>query len=71
MCDKELLPCPFCGGEAELRTIDKELCYVVCTKCHSVSCVDIEKTTVSIWNTRTNTIPMGNGEDYEVTHNDR
>lgn len=30
---EKLKPCPFCGGEAELRTIGK-LAYVECSICH-------------------------------------
>ena len=34
---KQLLPCPFCGGEVELRTKivrSDETAFIHCTKCH-------------------------------------
>jgi Lar family restriction alleviation protein len=60
--DKELLPCPFCGGEAEY---DYEHMigdvYAECNKVYSVQCNDCEayvfsdfgeKECIELWNTR-------------------
>ena len=50
----ELLPCPFCGGEAEFNTY-KTTCSVDCPKCrigtYQVS-LDDYKSAVEAWNTR-------------------
>lgn len=87
MANKELLPCPFCGGEAEFGVVprghDIMSMYVVCAKCsargepfkydywqHKRKLEQREKA-IKAWNTRTSKIPVGNGENYEVTHNDR
>lgn len=32
---EKLLPCPFCGGKAEIRILDRDdWCHCDCTKCH-------------------------------------
>ena len=70
MKNKELLPCPFCGGEAEVVNILwLEDCFLTCKGCGIVTpSYDTEKEAINAWNTRTNTIPVGNGQDYEVTN---
>lgn len=89
MKNKELLPCPFCGGEVGIRlTGDTELWWLISnrkidnkTVCRVFMESDIfpaeelmttgleeKDKLIARWNTRTNTIPVGNGEDYEVTH---
>ena len=71
MSDKKLLPCPFCGGNA---TISKYPGFYMarCLKCGvETNVFAMKEQAVDAWNTRTNTIPVGNGQDYEVTHNDR
>lgn len=84
MKNKELLPCPFCGGEAKLGTKahghNIMSVYAVCTHCdargepfeydywqHKRKLEQREKA-IAAWNTRTNKIEVGNGENYEVTH---
>ncbi len=88
MKNKKLLPCPFCGGEAEFyRTAIKtngSWCDSVVVRCKVCkaranrvlydakkhpNCEEYEEARTA-WNTRTKTIPVGNGENYEVTHND-
>ncbi|MBR5874833.1 MAG: Lar family restriction alleviation protein [Oscillospiraceae bacterium] len=75
MKNKELLPCPFCGGEAEMFPMNIKPQYgywVVCSNCGAEQPqYKTKEESIKAWNTRTNTIPVGNGEDYEVTHNDR
>ena len=66
MKNKELLPCPFCGGEAALAygVYDR---WIFCKKCGaSTKQYETNEEAIAAWNTRTNTIPVGNGEDYEV-----
>lgn len=70
MTNKELLPCPFCGGEAKIRTFFSGR-FVRCDCCYASADVqDTKSKAIAAWNTRTNKIPVGNGENYEVTHND-
>lgn len=67
--DKDkLLPCPFCGGKA--RFINFYSLYMVeCETCRAATDTDHKKeNAIKIWNTRTNKITVGNGENYEVTH---
>lgn len=85
MKKEELLPCPFCSGEAEVYNYEGEhdiydpdtLGYVdteYYTKygcgCSDCGCIVAEKMSeeeaIKAWNTRTNTIPVGNGKDYTV-----
>lgn len=54
-----LIPCPFCGGEAELKYISTLESRVVCKRCHAsaakVSGYDTHIVTESakkLWNTR-------------------
>ena len=54
---KEILPCPFCGGEATIVKdvfCDNELTYVVCQNCgaNTGDCGDSEDEAVRKWNTR-------------------
>ena len=66
MKNKELLPCPFCGGQAFLNPHYYDFC-VECFFCGAgTSFHHTEEEAIKRWNTRTNTIPVGNGEDYEV-----
>lgn len=66
--ERELLPCPFCGGKAEVAYIDNdEACltgfYPRCTECSiNDDCLFSEtESAISSWNTRTQTPPaMGN-----------
>ena len=68
MNNKELLSCPFCGGEGAIRTTHWG-CFILCEDCRtSIGIKDTEKEAINAWNTRTHTIPVGNGEDYEVTN---
>lgn len=60
MNDKELKPCPFCGGEAELCSTGVTA-YVRCNKCKSTSAavtaaleICAVDETIKIWNSRTN-----------------
>ena len=52
----ELLPCPFCGGKAEIQRNCYEQYFVVCKNCKCVMwaeyCRDAEQVK-SAWNTRT------------------
>lgn len=82
MKDKKLKPCPFCGGEAEFgvmpRGHDIMLMYVVCAKCRAKGepfnydywldwqKLERQEKAIKAWNTRTNKIPVDNGENYEV-----
>lgn len=79
---EKLLSCPFCGGEAELATINNlghDIIGVVvrCKNCHSegssfeygyMSPEETEQTekAITAWNKRSDKIPVGNGKDYEV-----
>lgn len=67
----ELLPCPFCGGEAEIVEFDDEevepdnfggSC-VSCTKCHASTAVvfGFKETLYSSWNERTALPPSPKG----------
>lgn len=65
MTDKKLKPCPFCGGEAEVLAYINY--YVYCSNCGvSTKGYGKEIKAVKTWNARTNTIPVDNGENYEV-----
>ena len=80
MKNKELLPCPFCGKQPHL---DRHDIFCDCGVKLAIPTFDesrrwgypnykeARQEMIDTWNTRTNTIPVGNGEDYEVTHNDR
>ena len=70
MCDKELLPCPFCGGEAELFDYPEMKAYcVACLECGVETLIYSSKEkAIKAWNTRINIIPVGNGRDYEVVN---
>ena len=69
MKNKELLPCPFCGGEAEMVSTNYGR-FIRCEMCKAmVKAYDTNEEAIKAWNTRTNTILVGNGENYEVTHN--
>lgn len=58
----ELLPCPFCGGEAELVDFDLDSCFVECRKCRASQPVLWPKSTsrqdaIAAWNRRAPAIP--------------
>ncbi|MCP4493269.1 MAG: hypothetical protein GY820_39095 [Gammaproteobacteria bacterium] len=63
----DLLPCPFCGGEAEL-SCDENDHYVCCKDCCSMGeqyywkDKDHDKRAIKAWNTRT-TQPQGEPND--------
>lgn len=53
MGESELLPCPFCGGEAELAG-DGYLSWAACLVCRAEgACKDEEGEAKDAWNTRT------------------
>lgn len=51
MTDRELKPCPFCGGEARDGK-DGEYFLVRCTHCGAEQFSDIRRVAVSSWNRR-------------------
>lgn len=54
--NKELLPCPFCGGSATMRTFLQIGYYVQCIECEIMGQTGDSETEARIkWNTRTNT----------------
>ena len=66
MTDKKLKPCPFCGGEAKVRNFISGR-DVHCKNCYaSVKILDSNEEAIKAWNTRTNTIPVDNSENYKV-----
>lgn len=70
MTDKKLKPCPFCGGEARIKNFYGNR-FVQCEDCRTTTSVYSKKEkAIAVWNTRTNTIPVGNGQDYEVVRNE-
>lgn len=57
---QRLLPCPFCGGKAELRNQNFKSAYVVCTDCHCKTpnvparCnYNADAIVIHLWNERT------------------
>ena len=61
--NKKLLPCPFCGGEAEIKNLEGEVVYVrykdcMCTgKAFGEYCFEDEKAeavskAIAVWNRR-------------------
>lgn len=70
MSAKELLPCPFCGGEAVQITIDESEPnnvggdVIVCTKCQASSYVEFgfKENLASAWNRR---VPLQKSLDNE------
>ena len=68
MKNKELLPCPFCGGEAELNPHFYDF-LIACSSCGiGTHFYHTKREAIEAWNTRTNTIPVGNGKDYTVVN---
>ena len=76
MTDKKLKPCPFCGGKAMLDRHD-----IFCEYCGATIKIptysennewgypdykEARREMIAAWNTRTNKITVGNGEDYKV-----
>lgn len=68
------IPCPFCGGKAEvfpIYTVPQYGYWVECCCCGAEQPqFKTKEAAIIAWNTRTNTIAVGNGKDYEVTHNE-
>ena len=57
MSNKELKPCPFCGGEADIHTYedmltDKNYTEVVCGYCGVGTKGDTQSEAIEAWNTR-------------------
>ncbi len=53
--EEKLLPCPFCGGEAEFEVYGGTACAVVCQSCQcgaSTVCLDDGMQAVEAWNRR-------------------
>jgi len=52
---KKLLPCPFCGGEANVFQFDTDDAYVACSQCNGTNGVNYpsEEAAIAAWNTRT------------------
>lgn len=65
----ELKPCPFCGGEAILETVDgnsPEECYIYCPECDFESGVYSEpKFIVEKWNRRADNCGRGMNDNPE------
>lgn len=91
MRNKELLPCPFCGGEVKIRLVgDEDIWWTItrgnddATRCNcrlfmesevftceefaTAKSIERQENLIARWNTRTNTIPVGNGKDYTVVN---
>jgi Lar family restriction alleviation protein len=50
--NKELKPCPFCGGKAEAGYLYFRP-YIVCRKCHAkIPCYNTYPQAIEAWNTR-------------------
>lgn len=66
MKNTDLKPCPFCGGEAEVLVFGG-VYMVQCETCGIATDTDrIKEDVIKKWNTRTNTIPVGSGENYTI-----
>lgn len=51
----ELLPCPFCGGQADYGYTDETKvyeCYVKCTRCYAEMRSDHQVDLIEAWNLR-------------------
>jgi hypothetical protein len=81
--ERRLAPCPFCGGEAYLRTREDESLFnhnivswtiVGCRSCNFdfETCEDVEPDAVTAWNCRAATAPQGDaGEGADLDAVDR
>lgn len=81
MVNTELKPCPFCGGEAKVEYIPEAYFDKFIAHCKSSKCIafylgygdeglfSTEEKAITAWNKRSDKIPVGNGQDYEVVHN--
>ena len=53
MSSDELMPCPFCGGEAILQRSEKQTYFVLCCKCGACGPVcETRRTAIEAWNRR-------------------
>ena len=56
----ELKPCPFCGGEATIPTIDSAHRYhVQCSKCRKYTWCSSRDRAIADWNARSDTYALG------------
>jgi hypothetical protein len=76
--ERRLAPCPFCGGEAYLRTREDESLFnhnivswtiVGCRSCNFdfETCEDVEPDAVTAWNCRAATAPQGDAGEVAET----
>lgn len=49
----DLKPCPFCGGEARMESVDLGVFWVECKNCYAETiCADTEDEAAAAWNRR-------------------
>jgi len=70
--NKEMKPCPFCGGKAVLLKTSKYECFIQCNR----KCVEqtrlykTEGSAIKAWNRRKESIVHGHWEEKEVIYDD-